>query len=202
MKKQIIVIHGGDTFETYEEYIAFLKDFSIDSLDYFTRKTWKETLSEKIGSQFEVIVPKMPNKTNAKYSEWKIWFEKLVPLLNSEIVLVGHSLGGIFLAKYLSENILPRKIKGAFLVAAPYDDKDADYSLADFNLSDDLGKLQSQSGKLFIFHSKDDPVVPFADFEKYKSALPDAHTVIFENRGHFNQEEFPELVDMIKEVCK
>lgn len=200
MKKQIIVIHGGDTFGTYEEYVAFLKNVAIDSLDYFGRKTWKETLPAKIGDQFEIIAPRMPNRTNAKYLEWKIWFEKLLPFLESEIILVGHSLGGIFLAKYLSENSVSKNIKGVFLVGAPYDDKDADYSLADFNLPNNLEKLQSQSGELFIFHSKDDPVVPFADFEKYKSALPGAHTMIFEDRGHFNQEEFPELVDEIQKI--
>ena len=200
MKKQVVVIHGGDTFGTYEEYVAFLKDFAIDGLNYFVRKTWKETLPAKIGDQFEVIAPRMPNRTNAKYFEWKIWFEKLLPFLESEIVLVGHSLGGIFLAKYLSENSVSKNIKGVFLVAAPYDDKDADYSLADFNLPSNLEKLQSQSGELFIFHSKDDPVVPFADFKKYKTALPNAYTMTFEDRGHFNQEEFPELVDEIRKI--
>jgi len=48
------------------------------------------------------------------------------------------------------------------------------------------------------YQSKDDPIVSFADFEKYRNALPIAHVKIFENKGYFNQEEFPELVEDIK----
>ena len=76
----------------------------------------------------------MPNLINAKYNEWEIIFNKLVPFLNDTIIFIGHSLGGV-LAKYLSENKFPKKILATFLICAPYDDKDADYSLVDFNLS-------------------------------------------------------------------
>ncbi len=63
----------------------------------------------------------MPNKTNAQFEEWKIWFEKFIPFLNDGVILVGHSLGGVFLAKYLSENKFPKKIGGVFLVSAVYE---------------------------------------------------------------------------------
>ncbi|MDP3962697.1 MAG: hypothetical protein Q8Q03_02425 [bacterium] len=52
---------------------------------------------------------------------------------------------------------------------------------------------------MYLYRSKDDPVVPFSALDKFKEALPQAHTRIFENRKHINQEEFPELVeDIIK----
>ena len=104
MKKQVVVIHGADTFDTYEDSLKFLRNFEIDSLEYFKGKNWKTSLQERLGDEFEVISPRMPNTLNAKYLEWKIWFEKLVPLLNEEVILIGHSLGGTFLAKYLAEN--------------------------------------------------------------------------------------------------
>ena len=50
-------------------------------------------------------------RTNARYEEWKIWFERMIPFLNDNVILVGHSLGGIFFVKYLSENLLPIKSK-------------------------------------------------------------------------------------------
>jgi predicted alpha/beta hydrolase family esterase len=200
MKKQIVVIHGGDTFATNEEYISFLNDFVIDSLDYFKGSSWKDSLGQALGEPFEVIAPKMPNKFNAKYSEWKIWFEKLAPLLNQEVVFVGHSLGGIFLAKYLSEHTLNKTIQAVFLVSAPYDEKDTDESLADFSLPETLENFEKQVSKIYLYHSKDDPVVPFIDVEKYKKALPNAVLCVFEDRKHFNQEVFPELVEEIKSL--
>ncbi len=198
-KKQIIVIHGGETFDTYEEYIDFLKNFEFD-FERLKKKGWKDSIQEDLGDEFEIIKPQMPSQWNAKYLEWKIWFEKLIPFFADEVVLVGHSLGGIFLAKYLSENDFPKKIKGTFLVAPPFDDQESEYSMADFVLPESLEKLEKQGGKIFLYHSKDDDVVSFDDFEKYKNALPNAQTRIFEDRGHFSQEEFSEIVSDIKSL--
>ena len=197
MKKQIVVIHGGDTFEKYEEFLSFLKNFQIDP-DYFKNKGWKDTLQDKLGEDFEVIAPNMPNKINAKYLEWKIWFEKYFQFLNEGVIFVGHSLGGTFLAKYLSENSFPKKIKALLLVATPFDDEDSDESLNDFALPVSLAKITEQAGKIYLFHSKDDPVVPFEQVNKYKKALPNSEIIAFTDRQHFNQELFPELVELLK----
>ncbi|MBU2219363.1 alpha/beta hydrolase [Patescibacteria group bacterium] len=201
MKKQILIIHGGDTFDTYEEYLEFLKNDKLD-FEKIMEEGWKDTLDDKFGEDFEVIYPEMPNSKNAKYTEWKILFEKLLPFLQNNLVLVGHSLGGIFLAKYLSENKFPKKILATYLIAAPYNDKDSEYSLGDFILPDNLEKLERQGGKIFIYHSEDDPVVPFVDAGKYKESLPNAARVIFKDREHFTQEEFPELAKDIKNLYK
>jgi len=198
-KRQIVVIHGGDTFDTYEEYLDFLNAYEIN-FEKLKIKRWKETLGEKLGEDFEVILLKMPNPMNAKYAEWKIMFEKLPQFLNNGVILLGHSLGGIFLAKYLSENVFSKKIKATFLVSVPFDAKDSNYSLGDFILPDTLEKFQNQAGKIFLFHSKDDLVVPIADLEKYKKSLPGAEIMAFEDRGHFDQMEFPELVEKIKKL--
>lgn len=196
MKKQVIVIHGADAFDSYEEYISFLKDFEIENLDYFRKKRWKESLQEKLGPDFDVLAFRMPNTFNAKYFEWKIWFDKIVPLLSEKVILVGHSMGGIFLIKYLTENDFPKIIESLHLIAAPYENAD-DWVLADFNLPGDLSRVLSQTYKIYLYHSKDDEIVPFSHLEKYKKHFPQAREVIFEDRGHFSQTEFPELVENI-----
>jgi len=120
--------------------------------------------------------------------------------LRDRVVLIGHSLGGIFLAKYLSENDFPKKISATYLIAAPYDAEDSEYSLADFTLPKSLEKLRRQGGKIFIFQSEDDPVVPFPNSEKYLRALPNAKKMVFKNNGHFSQEKFPELIESVKKI--
>ncbi|MES2216355.1 MAG: alpha/beta fold hydrolase [Patescibacteria group bacterium] len=199
MKQQIIAIHGGDTFETYEEYLLHLKNYSF-TLSGLTTRKWRERLDEFLGSEYEVLQPKMPNKNNAKYSEWKIWFEKLIPFTNDGVILLGHSMGGIFLAKYLSENKFPKKIKATLLVAPPFDTADATYSIGDFALQTTLKDFALQSEKIILYFSKDDDVVPFKDLGKYQKALPSATAKIFEDRGHFSQTEFPEIVEDIKSL--
>ena len=63
-------------------------------------------------------MPSMPNKQNAAYDEWSIWFEKYFAYLKDDVILIGWSLGGMFLAKYLSDKPFPVKIKSLFLLAA------------------------------------------------------------------------------------
>ncbi len=196
MKKQVVVIHGGDTFDTYEEYIAYLKASEL-TLERMNAKSWKDNLQSNL-PDFEVIYPKMPNAKNARYLEWKIWFEKLFPLLDDTVVLVGHSLGGIFLAKYLSENNFPKKIASMHLVAPPYDTEVCKDSLTDFALTGTVEKLANYTNNIFLYQSKDDVVVPFADALKYKRDVPSVILVQFEDRGHFLQEEFPEIIQNIK----
>jgi predicted alpha/beta hydrolase family esterase len=205
MKKQVVVIHGGDAFETRDDYLSFLKGFQVDR-EYFDKKYrskgWKDSLGVQLGNEYDVILPGMPNKENCRYDEWKIWFEKISPFFNEEVILVGHSMGGIFLAKYLSENKFPKKILATFFVAAPYDETTSPEPLMDFNFRPDenFNLLKEQGGVLFFFQSEDDAIVPFADFEKYRQALPEAKVMIFKDRGHFNQSEFPELVKEVKDL--
>jgi len=47
MKQQILVIHGGTTFDTYKEYLSFLKKANISLEDFKPHKDWKDNLPEK-----------------------------------------------------------------------------------------------------------------------------------------------------------
>ena len=197
MKKQILFIHGGSTFKSYREYLSHLKSIKID-LDRYRKTKWSDSLNIGLGNEFDVLLPKMPNPSNAKYGEWKIIFNKISKLLEKNVILIGHSLGAIFLAMYLSENKFPKKILATLLISPPHDDDGMEESLGDFILPKSLNKLNNQGGKIFIYQSKDDPVVPYSHLEKYKKALPNAIIREFKNREHFNQPKFPELIKDIR----
>lgn len=193
-KRQVVVIHGGESFRTHAAYLSFLRRLRLDFSRYRAPKSgWKGTLGAALGRPFEVIQPSMPNKLNARYAEWKIWFRKFIPHLNREVVLVGHSLGGLFLAKYLSEKYFPRRIRATLLVAPAG-------SEGDFRLPKNLTLLERQGGKIFLYQSEDDRIVPFKSLLWYQKRLPGATVRIFRNRGHFNQATFPELARDIRNL--
>ncbi len=211
MKQDVWAIHGGNPFDTYQEYLDYLKQ-KTTSRERIQRKKWADNLSSRLGSDFDVFTPEMPCKHNAKYSEWKIWFERLIPLMNENIILIGHSLGAIFLAKYFSEESFPHQTLVTILISAPIAtlqdpfiaaDPNAveDHTLGDFILNEDLSKMMTTTEKLIFIHSHDDPAVPFINAEKYLKKLPQAEIMPFNDRGHFTQSEFPELEDLIKKVA-
>ncbi len=197
--KQVIVIHGGTTFQDYESYLENLstKKINIDRLMY--KPMWKELLQKNLGSEYQVLLPSMPNASNARYEEWKLWFENISNILSDSCILIGHSLGAIFLAKYLSENDLRIKPIATILIAAPYDDETGE-DLTDFKITLLSSKLTEQAGRLVFFSGIDDPVISKIDLVKYQEALPSAEFRILSAPDHFVRVEFPELVELIKEL--
>lgn len=200
MKQQVVVIHGGNTYDTYEEYLEYLNGYEIDDVSNIRRTDWKGNLEKELGTDYFVLAPTMPNGKNAKYLEWSIWFRKIVPFIEENSILVGHSLGATFLFKYLSENVINKKIIATILVAGVYDDSDFEGSLGDFKKPTSSENFVNQCGKAIVFHSKDDQVVPFDQVRVLKGMVSDIELHEFKDRGHFIQEEFPELVEKIKEL--
>ncbi len=200
MSKQLVIIHGGDFFDTRAEYVADMAASKPDKDDFLfdDSKGWKNTLAADMSAKgWEVFMPTMPSKRDAKYAEWKLWFEKMLPFLQDGVVLVGHSLGGIFLARYLSENQVGLRASAVFLVAAPYFAKATKSANKAGFMVGDLSRLGAQADKIFVMHSKDDPVVPFAHAERYCRALPHSIFMSFEGRHHFIGERFAEIAKLI-----
>lgn len=201
-KTQVFLIHGGNTFRSQKKYQEFLQTRSI-SIE--KKISWKDGyLDKKLGADFEIISPRMPSPDNAKYSDWKIHFERHFPYLRNNIILIGSSLGGIFLARYLSENTFPKKILATYLVCPPfYNDLPGEELVGGFKLNANITRIQKNSPNLTLLFSKNDDVVPVAHAEKYRKKLPDAEIIIYENKnGHFKVAEFPEIVQMIKNDVK
>lgn len=199
---QIIFIHGGMTFKKQKDYLRFLKTrkIKLEKKNYWSG----EYLDKNLGKNFEIIRPAMPLKENAKYSDWKIHFERHVPFLRSNVILIGTSLGGIFLAQYLSEHKFPKKILATYLVCPPFDDTCFDEDLVGgFKLKKDLSLIEKNSKNLTLMFSKDDDDVPVSHSEKYRNKLKDPKIIIYKSKnGHFRITKFPEIVRMIKNDVK
>lgn len=201
-KIQILFIHGGMTFKKQKDYVYFLKTRKISIVE---KVRWSnEFLKKHLGKQFAIIKPSMPLKENAKYAEWQIHFERHVPHLRSPLILIGNSLGGIFLAKYLSEHVFSKKILSTYLICPPFDDSLSKEDLAGgFQLKSDLSLLQKNSKNLYLLFSKDDDIVPVTHAKKYRKKLKNAKILIYKNKhGHFQISKFPEIITMIKNDVK
>lgn len=198
--KQVLYIHWWTLAKNNDELYETMKNWEINPFE--EKKRWRKTL-EKDLSNYQVIKPEMPNKEMACYKIRKLRFEKHFPYLTGEeIILVWHSLWAMFLLKYLSENKFPKRINQLHFVSAAIDDQwlpEWDNYLWDFECKiENIKTIQDQCDKIWIWHSKDDPVVPFNHSERLAKELPNANYMIFEDRQHFSQEHFPELIETIK----
>ncbi|MDQ7798979.1 MAG: alpha/beta hydrolase [Candidatus Edwardsbacteria bacterium] len=200
MKKkiQILLIHGGTTFKKHKDYLKFLKTRPV-SIE--KRIRWSEEyLDIRLGRDFEIIRPVMPLKENARYDDWKIHFERYFPYLRNDLILIGTSLGGIFLAKYLSESRFPKRILSVYLICPPFDDTLPGEDLAGgFKLKSDLSLIEKNTRNLYLLFSRDDDVVPVSHAAKYAARLKKANIIIYASKnGHFKLSEFPEIIKTIR----
>lgn len=193
---QVVFIHGGTTFYEYTDYLAHLRSKPVRMSSLTGQRMWFNRLQEDLGNEFQVLAPHMPNSTNANYDEWVIWFERVTEVIDDNVILVGHSLGGIFLAKYLSEHEFPKKVRATILVAAPCEDETQE-DLASFKITGGLEKFADQGGRIVFYHGTDD-IIPLSELELYKKSIPNAETHELSAPDHFMREAFPEIIETIK----
>jgi predicted alpha/beta hydrolase family esterase len=200
-KKQVFYIHGGESFKDHELFLERLRSYTPRDLPGIEpRSKWTASFAEQLGSLYEVFMPQMPNKQNARYEEWKIWFERHFEHLRDGVVLVGCSLGGMFLLRYCSEETLPFTVKSLVLMAVPLPLPELDTrDCGDFLCSlEKVPKVFEVASEVVIMHSTDDFLVPYNHAVELKSHLPAAKLITFEDKNHFLVPELPELVDLIK----
>jgi predicted alpha/beta hydrolase family esterase len=203
-KKQVLIIRGGETFKKREDYLEYLRTVKLDP--YKNKKSWRDWISWALTETHDVITPVFPCKNNADFESWKIWLERHFEFIYDENpIVIGHSLGTAFILKYLLENKFPKKIKQLHIVAAYVtDDTSQKIFLENINtFAFDLNKIheiENLCNEIHIWHSTDDAVLSFENASILKSKLPNAKLHAFNNRKHFDQPAFLELLQNIQEV--
>jgi predicted alpha/beta hydrolase family esterase len=182
MPKQVLFIHSGGTQGPHEG--------SDDLVTY---------LRTMLGSNYNVLYPKMPHPENPEYMMWKVSLDDKLASLEGEVILIGHSLGGSVLLKYLSEEIHNNFISGLFIIAAPYWGK-KDWQVAEYVLQKDFSAKLAGIPKIFLYHSRNDEVVPFKHLGFYAGKLANAVVRKFDSRRHLFSTGIPELIDDIKSI--
>lgn len=182
MKKSILFIHGGGQ-GAYE----------ADTL-------LAESLQKELGPAYDVHYPRMPLEEEAGYLDWKAQIAAGLASLEDEVILVGHSVGGSILLKFLSEEPAVISIAGLFLIAVPYFGGDQNWNYEELTLSLDFPEKLSSISRIFLYHSRDDEIVPFAHLALYAAKFPQANIREFEGRGHQFRNDMAEIASDIRFV--
>jgi predicted alpha/beta hydrolase family esterase len=185
--KTAIIIHGMP--DSQEEYFNMLES---ENKEYWHWLLWlkDELIKKNISSE----VPVMPEAYNPEYKAWKETFERFP--LNEETILIGHSCGGGFIVRYLSENDV--KV-GKVVLVAPWIDPDKYLKTGMFDFEIDENIVAKTKG-ITIFSSTDDMQEVQDSIKILKEKIKDIKVVEFKNYGHFcygdmKTREFPELLE-------
>lgn len=199
---QVVYIHGGTITRNKDEFHQGLREREYNP--HIKRDHWREHAAQELGDDFDFFRLKMPNKEWYDYTAWSIWFEKTFDYLTGDkFVLIGESMGGLFVAKYLSENKFPKNIDQLHFIAPVFDRYTLLREPMDPEIAIDTEKLpiiNDLADDIFLYHSTDDPAVSPEEGKKYLDYLPKAQYQEFADRGHFFVTEFPELIDNIKKL--
>jgi predicted alpha/beta hydrolase family esterase len=184
MTRQILAIHGAGTPATQRGSVY-----------------WKAKLEDALGADYTVTSPIMPRPEEPQYAGWREKIEESVAPMEDGLILLGHSLGGSVLLKWLSEGVLKRPIGGLFILAAPYWSKATGWESDEFGLPDDFA-ARLPIAPVCLYHSRDDEEVPFAHLSYYSEQLPHAVIRALDGQGHeFRRGDTPELTQDIRSVA-
>jgi len=161
---------------------------------------WLKGELEKKG--VPVFVPQFPDpRENHHLEDWLGVLKQYEQRINEQSILVGHSLGGLFLLRILER--LNHQVPAAFFVAAPvgvmpirYYDSDEKFSRFTFKWD----KIKENAKNFFVYHSNNDPYVSLGNGEELAKQLGVQLTLV-PNAGHLNAESgYTKFDTLLKDI--
>ncbi len=190
--KNAILIHGlQDRGEYYDASMP------PPGVDHWFSWLKKQLLVKDIYAENPTIY----RTFQATYEQFKDTVERSLKI-DEETILVGHSFGGGFLVRWLSEN--KDKKVGKVVLVAPWLNPDNNPMLEtrdffDFEIDP---KIAERTSGLVVFNSNDDVKSIHKSVEMIREAVDGIVVKEFKGFGHFCYEnmkthEFPELLDEV-----
>ena len=183
MEENYFIIHGsyGNPYKNWIPYLKF-------------------QLSKR---RLNCIVPSFTTPYKQDYKSWSTILMAYVKIgyITEDTTFITHSLGGIFLVKFLLENKI--KVKKIITVAGFNNIQfDNDNSLYDsFYMKDeDLIKICDLCDEIICIYSDNDPYIPIEKAENFANIIK-GQNVVINNAGHFNEKygykEFKEILEYV-----
>lgn len=151
-------------------------------------ENWFPWLKEKLQAKgLEVFVPQFPTPEGQSLEAWLEVLKPLMDKINNETILVGHSLGGVFVLKLLEK--LNKPIKLAVIVGTPIGEGqiknfEQDKSFAGFEFN--WNKIKMNAKHFIVYQSDNDPYVSLENGQELARHLG-VNLTFIPNAGHFNK---------------
>ncbi|MDP7247544.1 MAG: alpha/beta fold hydrolase [Candidatus Peribacteraceae bacterium] len=182
------------------------KAFLFHGTGGHSKENWFPWIKTELESKgYEVIIPDFPDANTPTPDKWYPVIDNLVEEVDSDSIVIGHSLGGAMALRFL-ERIKTAVNVTAIISAAlgippiKYIEGDSPFLEGGF----DWDTIRSNSKHFVVFHSDNDPFVCIENGQKAASELG-VELSFVPNAGHFNEtagyKEFPELLNSLQQYC-
>ena len=157
---------------------------------------------------FDVIFPDFPHKGGADYQKWSAIMDQYITSgkLNDDSIVIGHSLGTLFIPKYLSERQVGIKVFISVAGFLGYTEgrEDLKKIVDDFAPTDEeIIKSISLMQNRYAIYSDNDHLNTQEQMETYAKKL-NMVQVFIPKAGHFGTrsgiKELPEIFKIIKKI--
>lgn len=166
-------------------------------------RPWLKKELEKIGC--EAFIPALPNTDHPQMLSWVDYLKETIGKPDENCYLIGHSLGCVVIYRYLENLKKGEKIGGAILVAG-FTEKFGSQSKelsSFFNKKTNWGKIKKKCNKFIVFHSKDDPEIPFINGKILAQKL-NAELIAQKGMKHYSGKdgivEVPLILERLKNI--
>ena len=136
-----------------------------------------------LGADVRLAAPIMPNPGAPDAAAWQAALGEHLGGQQLPLVLVGHSLGGSLILKYLADHAKPAGLAGVVSIAAPFWGV-PEWELSNGQLPPGFEARLSELPRVVLYHSRDDDEVPVSHLDRYAEALPQAVVRKVDGRGH------------------
>jgi predicted alpha/beta hydrolase family esterase len=123
----------------------------------------------------------MPHPDNPEAVAWGRATWERIRGVDSDFVIVGHSLGGSTVLKVLAEQGVPRNLLGVITMATPFWGASG-WEQPAYAMPEDVSQLRDLP--LILYFSADDEVVDIENLELYAGLLPWAEVRRLSGIGH------------------
>lgn len=157
------------------------------------------SLKAALGDNYEVNYPELESDENVSDFGWPQQIGKKINESKGDIILIGHSLGASTILKYLSETNISKNISGIFLIAPPFWSGNEEWKKGLILKNNFADKLPANT-PIFLYHYKDDDVVPSEHLSLYKQKMPQAIVREIKKGGHQLNDDLEIVAKDIKQL--
>jgi len=158
-------------------------------------------------NHFYYKAPQMPLGEDAKFKNWKSYFDKVAGKIDNQTIIIAHSLSALYIPRFLNET--DKKPYAVITIAGGKKSQIASIIPNRYqhfvSRNKDFDYVKNNIPNRFCFYSNNDHIFTETELKNYAESM-NGKQVFLENKGHFGRSSgvkaIPELNKLVVQLGK